>query len=320
MERREANHYRYGDKDRRPFFLNADHYLLADQVCRDFADTINPRSEQPLPQAGVDPSLGQGSRFAIPEENRLLPVDAHLSFYSDLLGFTTEVSNGGMDSLPDYFGGAFVAAAKNPKVRAYMLSDSCFAFAPVEDANDFLGFVSSVFSAWLSDGLIPQCSIGYGSFVERNPFPDKRPKNFFGTQMSGTAVADAVGLLKDRKPYGSRILLSPGAWRHWPALHAELVVSDGQFKALFPERPLGHCLFDCVYYLLCLRDHKLGTRPFDHYVWSCASRARAARIDVLQVATNLAGPHCAGARHKEATHQIDTVLRKYESVARHPGG
>ena len=314
MELEDANYYRYGDNDSRPFFLNADHYLKAHQVCRDFDDSINQRSEQPLPQIGVDCSLRQGPTLKISEENRLLPVDGYFSLYSDLLGFTKEVSNGGMDSLPDYFGGAFVASANNPKVSVYLLSDSCIAFAPVDEANGFVRFISNLVSSWLSDGLIPQCSIGYGSFVERTPFSGKRPPNFFGTQITGTALVDAVEVLKDRKPLGSRILFSQCAWRHWPAPHAALVASNGQFKEFIPERHLGHCLFDCVYYLLCLREHEPGTRPFDHYVWSCASRARAAKIDVLQVAADLAAPHCADGRHEIAIQQIEEVLRTYAAV------
>ena len=314
MEPRDASFYRYGDNDSRPFFLNADHYLVATKVLQDFADSVNRASEHPLPQEGNDGSIAQGPNLTISEANRQLPVDGHFSFYSDLLGFTKEVSNGGMDSLPDYYGGAFVAAARNSKVKVYLLSDSCFAFASVDDATDFVGFISNVFSAWLSDGLIPQCSVGFGSFVERIPFPGKRLPNFFGTQITGTAVADAVGLLKAPKPAGSRILLSESAWHHWPTLQSAPVVSDGQFKEVVPERHLGHCLFDCVYYLLCLRDHEPGTRPFDHYVSSCASRARAAEIDLLPIAIGLAAPHCPDARLQEAVDQIDKTLRKYEPV------
>ena len=314
MAPRDASFYRYGDNDSRPFFLNADHYLLATKVLQDFADSSNRASEDPSQREGNDGSIAQGPNLKISEANRRLPVDGHFSFYSDLLGFTREVSNGGMDSLPDYYGGAFVAAARNAKVKVYLLSDSCFAFASVDDTTDFAGFISYVFSAWLSDGLTPQCSVGYGSFVERIPFSGKRPPNFFGTQITGTAIADAVEVLEAPKPAGSRILLSESAWHHWPTLQGASLVSDGQFKEVIPQRHLGHLLFDCVYYLLCLREHRPRTRPFDHYVSSCASRARAAGIDLLPIAVSLVASHCPDARLREAVDQIDRTLQQYEPV------
>ena len=316
MEPRDDSFYRYGDNDRRPFFLNAEHYLLATKVLQDFQDSVNRASKQSVPhEEESDDSVAQGPRPTVSEANRQLPVDGYFSFYSDLLGFTTEVSKGGMDSLPDYFGGAFVAAVRNSKVKVYLLSDSCFAFASVDDATDFAGFISYLFSAWLSDGLIPQCSVGYGSFVERIPFSGKRPSNFFGTQITGTAVADAVEVLKAPKPSGSRILLSESAWHHWPKLLGASLVSDGQFQEFVPQRNLGHLLFDCVYYLLCLREHEPGTRPFDHYASSCASRAKAAEIDLLPIAIRLVASHCPAASLRESVDQIGNSLRKYEPVA-----
>ena len=118
---------------------------------------------------------------------------------------------GGMDSLPDYYGAAFVAAAKAPRAKVYLLSDSCLAFARVSEAHDFIESVSGTVVNWLADGLIPQCVIGYGSFVERKPFTDRQPPNFFGTQVTGTALPDAANFLNENKPPGSRILLTPAA-------------------------------------------------------------------------------------------------------------
>ena len=108
--------YRYGDSDTRPFGLNWRHYLEAYKAILRFkelhsADT--PRDNSPRESVESVPSaLPQ-----ISEENRLLPIDGYFSFYSDLLGFSKEVSMGGMDRLPDYYGAAFDAAGKAPRVK-----------------------------------------------------------------------------------------------------------------------------------------------------------------------------------------------------------
>ncbi len=306
--------YRYRDDDDRPFFLNAGHYIQAHQICRDAVSSADLRSGQPPTRVGDGRLLSGVGNPRIAEKNRLLPVDGHFSFYSDLLGFTMEVSKGGMDSLPDYYGGAVVAASGSPNVKVYLLSDTCVATASAENAGEFVEFISLVVSRWLSDGLIPQCLIGHGSFVERKPFPRLQLQNFLGTQISGTAISDAVGLLKRHKPLGSRILVSEAAYRHWPANTRELVGRDGQIREFWPERPLGEYVFDCLYYLLCLREHEPGTRPFDHYVWSFASRARAGGDAVRRLANTLAAPYCADGHHEAALHQIDHVVRLYETA------
>ena len=164
--------------------------------------------------------------------------------------------------------------------------------------------------------------------MERTPFLDVQPPNFFGTQMAGTAVADAVNLLKGEhieqdtekkereeecKPLGSRILLSPAAGSHWPRERAKLVVSDGRGNEFVPERSVSSCLFDCVYYLLCLRGHEPGSRPFGHYVWSFASRVRAAGNDAVPgVAIDLVARVCTDAHLRAAADAIKEALRSYE--------
>jgi len=315
MALRDASRYQYGDNDDRPHFLNEDHYRQAFILHTKFVNSIRNSTEEPAPQTDIDLSALREPRLAVPEENRLLPVDGYFSFYSDLLGFTKEVSNGGMDSLPDYFGGAFGSAALNPSVSAYLFSDSSFAFARAEDTICFVRFYARTFSRWLSNGLIPRCSIGYGSFVSRNPFPDNRPPNFFGTQITGTAVSDAAGVVEgDDPPRGSRILMSESAWRHLPGRFDPFVASNGGLKEFFPERHRTEYLFDCVYYLLCLRDHEPSTDPFNHYVWSFASRAKAAGTAVARVATDLAAPHCDEGRLRIALDRILEIVRSYQSV------
>ena len=308
---------RYGESDTRPFFLNWSHYLKAHEAMQRFSEQYSadtPRDDSPRESVESVPS----SQIQIPEENRLLPVDGYFSFYSDLLGFSREVSMGGMDSLPDYYGAAFVAAQKAPRVEVYLLSDSCVAFAPVGDAHEFVEFVSGTVVNWLADGLIPQCVIGYGSFVERRPFTDRQPPNFFGTQITGTALPNAANFLKDKKPPGSRTLLTPAALSQWSEEHEGSIVQDGQGGHEFiPERPRHHYLFDCLYYLLCLREHQRDSSVFNHYVWSFASRAVAGGIGISGLAVELATPYyrdCTEIHFEAVVSRIKEVLALYESA------
>ena len=278
---------RYGEDDRRPFFLNWPHYLEAHRIVQDFAAQNSDGYER-----GNDrnTTTGRGSTEPprVPEENRLLPIDGHFSFFSDLLGFSKEVSLGGMDSLPDYYGAAFVAAGKHRNVHVYLLSDSCIAFAPVASSDEFVTFVDRVVSSWLADGLMPQCVIGHGSFVERRPFADKQPPNFFGTQITGTALPDAAAFLKDQRPAGSRILMTEAARSNWPSKHSARLIAEGYGRHEFlPQRTPAQLLFDCVYYLLCLRDHDPETSAFGHYVWSFASRSSAGPRGLPKLAIEL---------------------------------
>ena len=304
MKHNQQDPYRYGENDSRPFFLNSKHYIDTYQILSKFMKSQEDHNENLTPTPTV------------PEENRRLPVSDYFSFYSDLLGFTNEVSRGGMDSLPDYFGGAFTAAYDYPKVSVYLLSDSCIATTPKEDDDDFWQFVSSIFSRWRSNGLIPQCSIGFGSFVERKAFHDRRPKNFFGTQISGTALSDAANHQKTARAPGSRIIVSEKALHNWPNDKVDYLAFDGTHTEFLPTRPWTYCLFDCVYFLLCLREHEPDSRAFQHYVWSFASTAIAGRDNrVREYAPRLARDCFANAYNHlvTAVRHIDDSLKMYQS-------
>ena len=308
---------RYGEGDTRPLFLNWHHYLEAHEAILRFSrqhSADQPRYDSQDESVELIPS----ELVQISEENRLLPTDGYFSFFSDLLGFSREVSMGGMDSLPDYYGAAFVAASNAPRVQVYLLSDSCIAFAPMDEANDFVEFVSGTVVNWLADGLIPQCVIGYGSFTERRPFADKQPPNFFGTQITGTALPDAANFIKANKPLGSRIILTPAAQSHWPVEHRGCIVQDGRGgHELIPERSRQHCLFDCIYYLLCLREHDLDSSVFNHYVWSFASRVVGGGVGILELAVELAAPFysdCKDIYFETVISRIKGVLAIYESA------
>ena len=303
------DYYRYNDNDSRPFFLNSQHYAEAHDILHEQWHSFTSQLHGDPARGEDDETSDRVSALIIPEENRRLPVDGYFSFYSDLLGFTAEVARGGMDSLPDYFGGGLTASYMNPSVQVYLLSDSCMAFASSQNATAFVSFVTIIVSRWLSNGLIPQCSVGYGSFVERQPFLEHRPRNFFGTQIAGTALSNAANVLKVSDLFGARVLLSSEARQQWPAdcTTRVLPVEDGSTE-LFLDRPRQYYLFDCVYYLLCLRDHELDSRPFKHYVWSIASRAHAGALAVRELAPVVRSAYGG------ATGDLQTIIARIESV------
>ena len=306
---RDQDPRRYAEDDERPFSLNWDHYVETHKAIACFSRRHSAEScRDDDRKSSSESTLSEPPR--IPEENRLLPSEGYFAFYSDLLGFSKEISLGGMDSLPDYFGAALAAALRTPGVQIYLLSDSCIAFAPSAEASDFVDFVTATVSSWLSNGLIPQCVIGYGSFVERKPFAERHPPNFFGTQITGTALPDAVNFLKAKKPSGSRILLTDAARSNWPPEYAERLIEVGRVEHEFiPQRDRYHHMFDCLYYLLCLREHEPGTPTFDHYAWSFASRAVSGGIGIPKLAVELAAPFFRDGKEIELETIVSRIKR-----------
>jgi hypothetical protein len=151
----------------------------------------------------------------------------------------------------------------------------------------------------------------YGSFVERSPEFGGVPSNFFGRQVVGTALVDAARIEK-QKPFGARILVSPSAFQHWPETEKHLViwlpkVPKKEIEYL-PERPKQFDLFDCIYYLLCLRDHPEDTNSFRHYIWSIASRCARLGSDLGTVAAELV------AKEYNNKANFETVLLRVNEV------
>jgi hypothetical protein len=221
-------------------------------------------------------------------ENLKKPEDDYFALFSDILGFSVEVSKG-VDSLPDFYGAAFVGACEERNVRVYVLSDSCFAFCAATNAQAFLGFTRRFIDSIQADGIMHQSFIGYGSFVERSPEFGGVPSNFFGRQVAGTALVDATRIKKQKpKPLGARILVSPSAFQHWPEAEKHLVIRlPNEEIEYLPERPMQFDLFDCIYYLFCLRDHPDGENSFQHYIWSIASRCARLGSDFGTLAAKL---------------------------------
>ena len=249
-------------------------------------------------------------------ENMLAPADNYLSLFCDLLGSTAEMKAPGSDSLPDFYGAAYAGAAMHPPVQVYLLSDSLLAFAKANDASRFVDFVSWVVLNWRADGLLPQSFIGYGTFVERKPVFGKQPPNFFGIQVAGTALTDAVDIQKKCskcKPLGSRILVSQSAEEKLPRSQSLHVVRDKQGNLeLFLETSDRDYLFDCLYYLLCLRTLEPSSRIFKHYVWSIASRAFKASHFIFDLAVQLASSRYADGDITTVTDAVKDVWQGYQ--------
>ena len=291
------------------------HYLDTFKILDEFVSKHSgnkPRSKSKVNRSQSIP-LGE---IQLAPENMLAPADNYLSLYCDLLGFTAEMKAAGSDSLPDFYGAAYDEAAMHPPVQVYLLSDSLLAFAKANDASRFVDFVARVVLNWRANGLLPQSFIGYGTFVERKPVFGKQPPNFFGVQVAGTALTDAVDIQKKYskcKPLGSRILVSQSAEEKLPRSQSFHVVWDKQGNLeLLPETSDRDYLFDCLYYLLCLRTLKPSSRIFKHYVWSIASRAFKASHFIFDLAVELASSHYADGDITTVADAVEDVLQGYQ--------
>lgn len=290
-------------------FLNWRNYADAWKVYNrfiqeNFAESVrahreaHPDQDVPIDQIDVAP------------ENLKKPENDHFALFSDILGFSVEVSNG-VDSLPDFYGAAFCGAYEERDMRVYMLSDSCLAFCAAANAQAFLRFTRRFTDRLQADGIMHQSFVGYGSFVERSPEFGGVPSNFFGRQVVGTALVDAAHIEK-QKPFGARILVSPSAFQHWPEAEKHLVIRLPKVPKeeieYLPERPKQFDLFDCIYYLLCLRDHPEDTSSFPHYIWSIASRCARLGSDLGTVAAELV------AKKYDNKANFETVLLRVNEV------
>lgn len=293
---------------------NWHHYTDATRVFYEFLDRYGDQSVSSDTGPTSVQSAQPGDLRPV-AENTLMPLNDYLCFYCDLLGFSQEMRTLGMDSLPDYYGAAYVAAGEHPSTKVYLLSDSFIAFAPMEAAAEFIGLIQSVIGNWKADGLLPQCSIGYGTFVERKPIFGRIPDNFFGVQIAGTALVEAADLHK-AKPMGARMLVSPSAVDELKQLPDITLVSDleDNFEMFLKRNPRSD-LFDCLYYLMCLRDWEPSSRVYDHYIWSIASRAFSGGVLLTRGALNLCIPLCDETQLRTAAERIQTVLDGYRTLA-----
>ena len=297
--------------NQRSLSFNEENFFLASGIYRDFVER-NFRDALRLHRENNPDQYIPLNEIVVHEENKLVPEDGYLALYCDLLGSSNEMVKFGTDGLPDYYGAALFYSGKYPKVKVYLISDSCLAFTKVEDSAEFAEFVSSVFFGWLADGLLPQCFIGYGTFVERRPDFGFSPKNFFGTQLAGTALVDAVNVEKESKPkpLGSRILLSISAQQNLPKNLKIVRDAEGVLEFL-PARPMQFDLFDCIYYYMCASKLEPGTRVFGHYVHSIASRAMRCGTSILGTAYDLSKQHFKEGELEHVGNAVDSVLKNY---------
>ena len=81
-----------------------------------------------------------------------------------------------------------------------------------------------------------------------------------------------------------------------------------------PKRGMQFDLFDCLYYLLCLRGLKLGGRVFDHYAWSYASRALRGGRGISVIAQKLATPCYGDSDIGKVLNAANAILEAYKPI------
>ena len=293
------------------------HYIDTFKILNDFAPAYSSNNFSHQSEK-KSPNRIPVEKIVTAPENMLVPTEDYLSLYCDLLGFSAEMNAEGMDSLPDFYGAAFGGAHTYPQVNTYLLSDSLLAFAKLDDASIFRMFITEVVLNWRADGLLPQCIVGYGSFVERKPDFGWQPPNFLGVQVAGTALIDAANILKKgsrTKPLGARVIVTRTAAQALSQNQSFHIVRDNKRNLeLFLEASDKIHLFDCVYYLLCLRTVKPGSRVFNHYVWSIASRAFNGGTRLLELAVQLVDPLYPKGDIATVTDKVESVLQGYQPV------
>ncbi len=285
----------------------SDAYRIWAEFCESLAGNLAREAE---PQAGR-----HTSKPTIHPENAIVPAPDYLCVYADLLGFSREVQFPGPDSLPDFYGAALVGAVEWPAVKIFLLSDSFIAAAPAHAASDLIQMLDQVTNSWRASGMLPQIAIGYGTFAQRRPFREITPPNFIGVQIAGTSLVDAVNAHK-KSPLGSRLLVSPSALaviQQDPSVKSVVRDDQGSYE-WFADRGPRRPVFDCVYYALCLRSHKRGSRIYQHYIWSMASRLQEIGEGHIRVVLHLVDAHCDEAKLKEIVQDVKTAFDAYQTL------
>lgn len=270
-------------------------------------------------------------------ESESAPVSSNEYFviYCDLLGFSADMTSEGSSYIFDYYGAALTGASQYPSVKVYLLSDTFLAFVNAEEMSLIPDFLAWLANQWGADGLLPQFFIGYGTFIEGRSNFGFPVRNFFGAEISGTALVDAANLQKNH-PLGARIFISRSAVQHLPQDKSFYVVQDkhgnlelllqksygivqdeyGKLEYLLQESNSQYA-YECYFYLLSLCRQKPG-RVFDHYVWSIASRAfMIGQIKFNQLAQKVATRY-ENSNITEIVNAVDEVLGWYRPVQRKP--
>ena len=216
----------------------------------------------------------------------------YFAIYSDILGFSDDMTEEGSSFLFDYCGAILCGAELYPSIRIYLFSDSVVAFVEEKDVCYIPSFLAWITSQWSSDALLYQCFVGYGTFIEGRANWGFPVRNFFGAEIHGTALVDAAKIEKS-KPLGSRIIVSELARKHLPQDGSFIMVEDKSgYRELFLQE--YHMLsrikdekqrmildrsnrfheLNCFRYLLeiCKSGPNTG-RKFKHQLFSVASCA-----------------------------------------------
>ena len=264
------------------------------------------------------------------QENALASPNKYFALYCDLLGFSDDMTDEGSSLLFDYYGTAWVGAGLYPSIRTYLFSDSLVAFVEEKDISLIPDFIAWHVNQWSADGLLYQCFIGYGTFIEGRSNFGSPLRNFFGSEIHGTALVDAANIQKT-KPLGARILMSQHSGKHLLNDQSFYIAKD-KFDnlELFIQKSYEivqgkdgnkytlhksdkHYINNCYYYLSILCNQKRN-RVFDHYVWSIASRVfKIGKIEFNKVIQRVDSKY-TNRNIDVVIDAVDEILKGYKPV------
>ena len=82
----------------------------------------------------------------------------------------------------------------------------------------------------------------------------------------------------------------------------------------FAQRGPSQPVFDRVYYALCLRSHERGSKIYQHYIWSIASRLQEVGPSHIHVVLKLVDTHCDETKLKEIVQDVKTAFDAYQTL------
>ena len=261
-------------------------------------------------------------------------AEKYFALYCDLIGFSASMKEGGSPLLFDYYGATWAAAGLYPEIRTYLFSDSIVAFVKEKDVHHIPGFIIFVVSQWSADGLLYQCFLGHGTFFEGRTNYGRPIPNFFGTEIDGTALVDAVNLQKS-KPLGARIIISESAEKNinqnsWSYvmkdkkgnlelfLRDDVIYENDAELRRYLDPPMNRYKWNCHYYFSSIPKYRLDSkRAFKHYIWSIAScLCKIGQPGYFDELIQERGSKYPGSDINLIKSSVDKVLRGYKPAQR----
>ena len=188
-------------------------------------------------------------------------AEKYFALYCDLIGFSASMKEGGSPLLFDYYGATWAAAGLYPEIRTYLFSDSiglllkkkmCIIFRD----SLFLSYPNGLRMAYFINAF----SV-HGTFFEGRTNYGRPIPNFFGTEIDGTALVDAVNLQKS-KPLGARIIISESAEKN---------INQNSWSYVMKDKKGNLELFlrDDVIYENDAELRRYLDPPMNRYKWNC---------------------------------------------------